>query len=226
MYITLVVPTITQYKKLHRMLATVSEGTRRPDRIVVIDNGNLGMIDIELSDFYGLYDEWDVQPKNLGVAGSCNLAMRLAAQQPGGWWLHANDDIEVGKSTIAGLEKATESLPNQIMFNPVCAAGSAFTLFLMPAQRAIDEIGWWDAEFFPAYFEDNDYAYRMQLKGYRHVDVPCDGYIHHTSSTKRAYTGNEEEWGHQRFRANRQRYIDKWGGPPGEEKWKEPRKND
>jgi GT2 family glycosyltransferase len=193
------------------MLTTISEGTRRPDRIVVIDNGNVYLQgDIQPDEFSGLYDDWMIQPKNLGVAGSCNLAMKIAAEQPGGYWLHANDDIEVSKGAVVDLEYGATVCKDELMICPAHNAGSAFTFFLMPAQKAIDEIGWWDEAFFPAYFEDNDYAYRMGLKGYKHVDVAGGTYIHHTSSTKKAYTGTEETWGHERFRANRQRYIDKW----------------
>ena len=197
---------------------TVKEGTRVPDRLVVIDNGSRQ----DIAMFRGLYDMWSWQPENLGVAGSCNEALRIAAIPRGGFWLHANDDIEISRDAIQGLEEGATTNPGHMMYVPQHNAGSAFTFFLMPAQRALDEIGLWDEEFFPAYFEDNDYAYRMGMKGYKYVTVPTGSYVHHTSSTKNSYSGDEVNWGHERFRTNQARYIKKWGGLPGDEKFTVP----
>ena len=177
----------------------------------------------------GLFDFWLAQDRNLGVAGSCNYAMFLAARNKS-WWLHANDDIEISPTIIADLENAAEANPNELVFCPQNNGGSAFTFFLMNAQKALDEIGQWDDRFYPAYYEDNDYAYRMGLKGYKWVPVPGGHYTHHTSSTLRSYSPEQMEEHHKRFRANSQRYIDKWNpdvdkrGDPvfGTEKFKTP----
>jgi GT2 family glycosyltransferase len=207
-FITLVVPTITQYDRLLTMLETVHAGTRVPDKIVVLNNGKEWQLG---APFTHLYNIWHTNPENKGVAGSCNQALSFASAAQDGWWLHANDDIEISPTIIADLEHAASITPNELVFCPLNNGGSAFTFFLMHARKALKEIGLWDEPFFPSYYEDNDYAYRMGLKGYKWVPVDGGHYIHHTSSTLKSYTPEQMDEHHINFRRNRQRYIDKWG---------------
>lgn len=89
-------------------------------------------------------------------------------------------------------------------------------------RKTFDEVGFFDEQFHPAYFEDNDYIHRMRLAG---ILEPADG---DRSQRKIPWvpTLRYESMGdglaiksgvHADLDANRRRYIAKWGGPPGEE---------
>lgn len=81
--------------------------------------------------------------------------------------------------------------------------------------------GLFDQKFYPAYFEDNDFHYRIKLAGMRAVKTNSALYYHFGSRTIK----ENEEVGHisnTYYLTNRQRYIEKWGGKPGKEKFKTP----
>lgn len=81
--------------------------------------------------------------------------------------------------------------------------------------------GFFDQKYYPAYFEDNDFHYRLKLSGMRAVKTNTALYYHYGSRTIK----ENEEVGHISniyYLTNKQRYIEKWGGKPGKEKFKIP----
>ena len=81
--------------------------------------------------------------------------------------------------------------------------------------------GLFDQKYYPAYFEDNDFHYRLKLIGMRAVKTNTALYYHYGSRTIK----ENEEVGHisdTYYLNNKQRYIEKWGGKPGKEKFKIP----
>ncbi len=81
--------------------------------------------------------------------------------------------------------------------------------------------GLFDQKFYPAYFEDNDFHYRLKLVGMRAVKINIALYYHYGSRT----TKENEEVGivsNTFYLTNQQRYIEKWGDKPGKEKFKIP----
>jgi len=77
--------------------------------------------------------------------------------------------------------------------------------------------GLFDEKFYPAYFEDNDFHYRLKLAGMRGVKTNQAIYYHFGSRTIRE-NKNMENIVKNSYLENEQKYIDKWGGKPGEEK--------
>jgi GT2 family glycosyltransferase len=104
-----------------------------------------------------------------------------------------------------------------------CYAISIATLSkLGRLEKDIEEFpGMFDAKFYPAYFEDNDYHYRLKLVGMRGVKNNQALFYHFGSRTIKE---NEEiaEAINYSFLQNKERYIEKWGGEPGKEKSKIP----
>lgn len=226
MHITLVIPTLNQYPRLTKTLQTVHQGTVWPDRTLIIDNG------MQLA--RGIWWSHDLTrdlnlhvltpPANKGVAGSCNEALRQAQE----WWLHSNDDVEWAPDVLEKLSAAAEAdqkahaPQNQsLMFLPDYGVGSAFTLFLMH-KSIVDVIGWWDESFFPIYFEDNDFGYRMNLAGVKRRVVEACQYTHHTSSTVRSLDPEAQQAHHRNFEKLKAYYSQKWGGPPEQERFTRP----
>ena len=81
--------------------------------------------------------------------------------------------------------------------------------------------GLFDQKYYPAYFEDNDFHYRIKLVGMRAVKINTALYYHYGSRTIK----ENEEIGHisnTYYLTNKQRYIEKWGGKPCKEKFKIP----
>jgi GT2 family glycosyltransferase len=217
--IMMAVPTLTRYDRLAQMLSTVADSTRKPDRILVVDNGGKlgreGMTGV--AGRVGVPIDLYQHQENMGVAGSVNLAMRML---PDGWYfLHVNDDIEYAPECIRLLAEAAEqrdelaAMPPVRFYLPEHGVGSAFTTFLIPS-RFKEVAGYFDEQFFPAYFEDNDLGRRMNMIGIERVVVKGAAYVHHTSSTMKVFNEEERAKHHDRFRKNEMRYIAKWGGRP------------
>jgi GT2 family glycosyltransferase len=88
-------------------------------------------------------------------------------------------------------------------------------------KNCFDKVGLFDEAFYPAYFEDNDYHYRMRQEKLKAVCNFGNHYYHFGSRTcqKDAFY---MDYVKLRYVKNREYYVSKWGGEPGEEKWVEP----
>jgi len=83
-------------------------------------------------------------------------------------------------------------------------------------------VGEYDELLWPAYFEDNDYHYRMRLAGLDYV-VPAGGAVTHVgSATLHALPEVHRRTVDHHFRLNQAYYVRKWGGLPGEERFTRP----
>lgn len=88
----------------------------------------------------------------------------------------------------------------------------------------LDIVGLFDENFTPAYFEDNDYHYRINIAGYKAYNSVSSPYYHYGSQTQNANDALPVVPPFA-FELNRSYYCDKWGGIPGEEKWNHPYNN-
>lgn len=105
---------------------------------------------------------------------------------------------------------------------------SCFTLniraldILRVREKGIEEFpGLFDQKFYPAYFEDNDFHYRLKLNNMRGVKTNSALFYHFGSRTIK----ENNEVGlisNTYYLSNRQRYMAKWGGKQGQEKNKKP----
>ncbi len=92
-----------------------------------------------------------------------------------------------------------------------------FSAFMV-TRECWEKIGEFDELFQPAYYEDNDYHYRMGLGGMLAIVYPPAVYYHYGSRTQneaigRPFTDSGGQYG---------RYLKKWSGAPGKEQWKTP----
>lgn len=211
MKLLIAIPTLNGAERVHRLLEDIQASVlpRVIDRVdvLVIDNGRcLG----SRTTPSGL--EIVVPRYNLGVAASWNLAMRRARNTEAGL-LIANDDIRLGPHAI-------EQLVHAIMYSAEAfiIAGPAkhvFSCFILDATRALVNVGEFDEQFYPAYWEDNDYEHRLKLAGLDILHVPdLDGFVHHGSATKRQMSNNALAAFDRQYARSRELYIAKWGGTP------------
>lgn len=86
--------------------------------------------------------------------------------------------------------------------------------------NAVREIGVWGDENWPeqrsGYYLDNDYYRRLDQSGYAHVHLENSNVSHEKSSNTIQVESEAATWRLQQ-EAVVEHYINKWGGPPGEE---------
>ncbi len=205
-HITMSIPTLSRYDLLVKAIETIAAGTRKPDVLLIIDNGG------DLQEWLGprrlaMPAKIFKPASNLGVGPSCNFAWKMVRQ----YYLHSNDDVEFAPECIQLLAEAAESNPEKHFFLPFHEDGAAFTVFLATKQMWNLTEGF-DEQFVPAYYEDNDLGRRMNLQNIERTYVHGAKYVHFTSSTLKSFNQVELQLHHKRFEANEQRYIAKWGG--------------
>jgi hypothetical protein len=195
------IPTVTRYDLLQKSIARLALGTRRPDRIILIDNG--GRFENALDS--GIPIEIVRPAYNLGVAGSWNEIHRRAD----GDVVILNDDVFVGPQTLEHMWSTAG-----LMVSPIVRR--EFSCFLH-RRELWERIGPYDEGIWPAYHEDADYAWRMKLQGISCEIISSDGVEHVIGATGQTYEPSK------RFVPFvLKRYAHKWGGPYQREVFKEP----
>ncbi len=100
-----------------------------------------------------------------------------------------------------------------------------FSAFML-SRECWDTVGEMDEAFAPAYFEDNDYHYRIQLSGMEAITHAPALFFHFASGTQREANGDGSSLvSHGMFENNKATYVRKWGGMPGHETFKTPYDN-
>ena len=89
-------------------------------------------------------------------------------------------------------------------------------------KSVFDKVGYIDVNFYPAYYEDNDYVRRAILAGTKSCTANNSFYFHFWSRTIHQGSGGSNNYF---FNLNRNFYIIKWGGDFGSEKYEIPFNN-
>lgn len=174
-----------------------------------------------------ILDNWN---GNRGVAASWNEGIRRGADLDR--IIICNDDVAFWPGTIEKIIKGHEYGYDLLS---VVATDTGQTGYLIPEKpdfccfairpSFVEKFGYFDENFKPAYFEDNDMYYRMRLAGGRSalkLDARVD---HHGSVTQFKGKGQDSDdrvVSHHQFRLNRDYYAAKWGGWPGKEQYTTP----
>lgn len=87
-------------------------------------------------------------------------------------------------------------------------------------RRLFEHIGYVDVNFYPAYYEDNDYSRRAQIAKLKMCRLQHAKYFHFWSRT--IHQGNMKSTNDKYFPLDKKFYIEKWGGEPGKEKFAKP----
>ena len=177
------------------------------EKIIVVDNGDQNIrLDYEGVSIYN-------PGFNLGVAASWNLLCKLAFESyKKDWVLLVNDDVDLGY----GTDVVNEAISR-------CKSGLAqseymFSVFLL-SKSLYEKVGPFDNGFYPAYYEDSDYLYRMKLLGIRQdVDPALNPKLFRQSQTYE----KAPDMVNEAMKQNKERYILKWGGLPFLEKYNKP----
>jgi glycosyltransferase involved in cell wall biosynthesis len=195
------VPTLNRYELLAHLLDSAERGSMRPSGYVIVDNGGTlptpTLPNVEV-----------IRPeRNVGVAASWN---RILERANGESVIIANDDVTLGHDTFRLLVQALDS--GAIFVE----CGLGWALFGQSAE-CTRRVGPYDEKFYPAYYEDNDYAFRMRHAGIERTSLRSDA--QHVRSATLAKAGSVAELDPSHSRAY---YLSKWGGLPGQERYSQP----
>ena len=164
----LIVPTLTRYDLLQRMLSSIDYPV---GHVLIIDNGN--MIDqlklpAEIKELTVL-----TMPANLGVAGSWNLGIKSFPFDS--QWLIVSDDVVFPAGALEQYAGLVNS--DAIQFFDVSPKWACFSV----GQTVVQKAGLACELFHPAYFEDNDYERRIDQAGVLKEIIPVQ--VHHDNSS-------------------------------------------
>ncbi len=160
--------------------------------------------------------------QNRGLAKSWNEGLIEAYDQGADTVVIANDDLVMTHNDLLVLAQAAVEHPE---CGVIVAEGFNVRMdeqqqlqFAVPAinRSALEQIGYFDENFTPIYFEDSDYSRRAALAGVKFYNAGTTGIIHTGSAT----VGAVDELRLQNnttFRLNYEFYCRKWGGSPGQE---------
>ena len=159
----LIVPTLTRYDLLQRMLSSIDYPV---GHVLIIDNGN--MIDqlklpAEIQELTVL-----TMPANLGVASSWNLGIKSFPFAP--VWFIASDDVVFNPGALEAWYEV--SAPDRI----VTAELWPHYQFFSVGEDVINAVGLFDEALHPANFEDDDFAWRASKLGFEPMRVAIDHY--------------------------------------------------
>lgn len=150
-------------------------------------------------------------PFNLGVSGSWNQILTVHNSKGYSHIVILNDDVFFSK-TPTEIVSFIENNPADIYLGT-----KDWSVFVMPYETFY-KVGIFDEDFKTAYYEDNDYEYRARLLKLNILrDSFFDPNIFNNSMSIKADRSLNVN-----FENNKQRYIEKWGGLPGHEKFTTP----
>jgi GT2 family glycosyltransferase len=206
------IPVLNRLDLLRKCIAAIDY----PAEVLVVSNNAVDQGFIQEVDHMATELGFAVlhQRRNLGVAASWNLILRTAFNQGYDWaFIGSNDTIVHPGSLKAAVDFQKDK--NSRVWHL-----SAWNLFLVN-RRAIDDIGWFDENFYPAYKEDQDYSYRCRLAGRDRVNVPCVSADHIGSATIRS-DARYARRNRRTHALNLSHYVTKWGGDATKERFTRP----
>lgn len=180
----------------------------------------------------------------LSLSGMWNMAILMAKARKIRWVVLVNDDVyfedplkslisiqEMVEAMVYDIDYHKFNLPSTYDENKPVAVVSALEegrgddtaglngSFFAFDVSIIDTVGYFDENFYPAYYEDNDFQRRLDLAYLQCVVYKGCRFKHQGSSTLHLMSDLERTFANDLFIKNGQYYVEKWGGYPGEEKY-------
>lgn len=99
--------------------------------------------------------------KNYGVSGAWNIGVDRVIENNIDWLVICSESVRFGPTGAKSIQQALDSASNDDM---ILEADDGFGWHLIAMKRELLlSVGYFDEVFFPAYFEDNDYSYRIRM---------------------------------------------------------------
>jgi glycosyltransferase involved in cell wall biosynthesis len=210
----IVIPTLNRKDLLYEALQSLEKQQQDFNNLLIIDNGKQ-KIDISTLSLWTSGKTTIYEPGyNMGVGGSWNYGIK--AFRAYDYILFLNDDIVLAEDQIKKIRKSLDDhwlINGPYYWSVFAMAQPCWEHFLKTDGFVFDE------KFYPAYYEDNDFARRLELikPGLICTKAEFEPLVKRNSMTieKDANINNN-------FDKNKNYYISKWGGIPGHEKYNTP----
>lgn len=218
--ISIGIPTLHCYDKLTRLCAALARDQHEnlEPRVTIIDNGKRLADSIwhEQISALPLHVTLMIPPSNMGVAASWNWLLQYL-----GPCIISNDDALFSLADAQTFLDAAKASPETIVFN-TAAPCNAWSVFFVNKAKEWLSMGGFDEAFSPAYFEDNDAYWRLQVAGNPCRLVELRDWRHDQSSTLKQGDAQYQRDHQLSFHRNSLYYERKWGGAPGNEQFTAP----
>ena len=181
-------------------------------RKLVIDNGQTGW----------KRRGWSVvTPPFLGLGwpGALNFGIEQTPDAP--YWIGVNNDAWFPRGALRDLANRIEAADGPLVLH------HEWTVFAMN-RAVVETVGLFDVQsFYPVYYDDTDYSYRCYLAGIPVVDDRewvLEGDIGQTNVASQTIRADENlaRANNRTWSLNHDAYVEKWGGPPGAERFTTP----
>jgi len=189
----LIVPVLNRYDLLQRLLDSIDYPVRH---VFIIDNGDGPSEVIDLPDTVTEVT-YSPLPNNLGVSGSWNLGIKALPYDEK--WLIVSNDAHFKPGVLEGFVEAGE---REILLSSNFPYWHAFSI----GQEVVREVGLFDENLHPAYFEDDDYKRRAEYYG---VTIRKGPNVEHTNSSTLKSDERFKERNSETFLSNSQYYRGK-----------------
>lgn len=214
----LICPAYNRHDLLERMLESVDVPIERG---LIVDNGfnyDPSRLSREALEHVFHVKHWRPPFASIGYGGAINFGITQMADAP--WWLWASNDVQFLPGHLATVVERMEAARGK----PTIITGGFTWAALNP--ELVYEVGLIDDwSFFPIYFDDNDYHWRVVLAGATWIEDGHTGIVHGEGDGGSLTIRSDpvvRERNHHSFRENEQRYRAKWGGMPGQEVYRTP----
>jgi hypothetical protein len=147
--------------------------------------------------------------QNTGFSGAVNWIVRQNTDCK--HWIITGFDWWVASGQWQRVLNQVDLLP----FGAMLGEGNDEMCGIVLNSMLLNRVGYFDENFFPGYFEDNDYRYRIKLTNTKITSIPLLA-EHQTSSTLNS-SDKFKQKNNVSFQENYNYYISKWGGPPNHE---------
>eukprot|EP00667_Euglena_gracilis_P014255 EG_transcript_14756 len=216
------VPAFLNVGLLERMLESIDHPV---EKVVVVHNGEHAGVTALLEKVRAKHPEYVIMshPENLGCAGSWNAILDVNPQAP--YWVICNDDIAFERGALRvfdvrvrqQIEEVSQGRSNRVLIFPLAenmpnvkAIWNCFALL----NQAVQAVGKFDENIWPAYHEDYDYSARLARAGLWHMQVPEARFYHGPKGT-RWMSGSTRAIMHQKKNPAVLRYKEQQGRQQG-----------
>lgn len=213
------VPILVDGAKLLRHFKTVDVPLRR---YFILDNS----MDKDPSVNEAIKEILDTKPDHIDEIAVCSVYQNTGF--PGAVNLTIRQNTDCDYWVISGFDwwpapgewqKVLDHI-GQLPFGATLGLGNDEMCGMVLTSTLLQRVGYFDENFFPGYFEDNDYRYRLKLTNTKIGSIPLAS-EHATSSTLNS-TESFQRKNTVSFQENYNYYVRKWGGPPNRETYVTP----
>lgn len=199
----LVVPVVSRFDLLEKMLDSIDYPI---DRIVIVENSCNGWSSARQSDLFKI--EYIRPIQGLGYGGGINAGILQTCEAD--WWMFSNADIVWNPGVLSDIDQEMSSATEPLFIDDGFEWGAL-------NRGVVKKIGLIDDQtFYPIYYDDNDYHRRLDLSEIKKV-LKIASYSPEGKSTTIRSSEQFQNANNRTFMDNKARYVEKWGGEPGNE---------